>query len=240
MTLVVLASPAAAACRVPATLMGFSAGLPMMATALHLNRPVTIVALGSSSTYGTGASTPERTYPAQLQAALSQGLPGRAVAVINRGVNGDTATMMLERLQQDVVAEQPTLVIWQTGTNDVLRGVPLAEFLLTVRAGLARLRAAGADVVLMETQWLPTHEGDPTLAAYIDGLRTLARETGTPLFRRHALMTHLIEDQRVPAERLIGEDKLHMRDEAYACTAAVLADRILATLPQAAQRTAAR
>src|SRR4051812_19623728 len=42
--------------------------LPATAAAVAAGRPVTIVALGSSSTAGIGASTPDRTYPAQLEA----------------------------------------------------------------------------------------------------------------------------------------------------------------------------
>ncbi len=227
-----LSSPAAATCRVPADLMGFGAGLPALATTLARAAPLTVVALGSSSTYGVGATAPDRTYPAVLGQRLGQLWPTQAVTVINSGVNGDTARLMLDRLDHDVLRHQPTLVVWQTGTNDLLRGVPLAEFLADVADGVARLRASGADVVLMESQWLPTHTQNPVMAAYINGLRQFAKANGVPLFKRHALMQHLIDAESVPATDLIGEDGLHKRDAAYACTAVVLAERIVASVPQ--------
>jgi hypothetical protein len=84
----------------------------------------------------------------------------------------------------------------------------------------------------METQWLPTHTTDPVMTAYVDGLRQYAKTNGVPLFKRHALMKHLIEAEAVLPTDLIGDDRLHMRDAAYACTAAVLAERIVASVPR--------
>ena len=35
---------------------------------------------------------------------------------------------MMKRIDQDALAPRPDLVIWQTGSNDPLRGVPLDRF----------------------------------------------------------------------------------------------------------------
>src|ERR687889_329426 len=73
---------------------------------------------------GAGASGPERSYPAQLAARLSAALPGARLAVLNRGKGGQEVHEMMARLDGDVLAARPTLVIWQAGANAVLRGMP--------------------------------------------------------------------------------------------------------------------
>src|ERR1700722_3665050 len=91
--------------------------------AAHL--PVRIIAFGSSSTAGTGASSPSASYPARLEADLTAAwsAPG-SVVVLNRGVGGEDADDMALRLPS-VIAEHPDLIIWQTGSNDPLNGLPL-------------------------------------------------------------------------------------------------------------------
>ena len=84
-------------------------------------KPLKIVALGSSSTYGAGASTSAASYPSRLADELSRRFPGHEITVLNRGVNGDEAADMLARLDTAVIAEKPDLVLWQVGTNSVLR-----------------------------------------------------------------------------------------------------------------------
>ena len=53
---------------------------PVVEARLDPGRPLTIVALGSSSTEGAGASGPQASYPARLEALLRAALPGRTVA----------------------------------------------------------------------------------------------------------------------------------------------------------------
>src|ERR1700693_3780708 len=79
--------------------------------------PVKIVALGSSSTAGSGASTPENNYPNRLAAELGERFPGTQVQVINRGVGGEDAREMLARIDRDVRDERAGLVAWQIATN---------------------------------------------------------------------------------------------------------------------------
>ncbi len=88
---------------------------------MRAGEPIKIVALGSSSTYGAGASTSAAAYPSRLAEELAQRFPGHEITVLNRGVNGEEITDMLARLDTAVIAEQPDLVLWQVGTNSVLR-----------------------------------------------------------------------------------------------------------------------
>src|SRR5258708_16403632 len=80
-------------------------------------QPVTIMALGSSSTAGAGASTPAATYPARLEVELRGRFPGAAITVLNRGVNGEEARDMLARFDQAAADDKPHVVLWQGGTH---------------------------------------------------------------------------------------------------------------------------
>ena len=50
----------------------------------------------------------------------------------------------------------PDLVIWQVGTNDVLRDVDPAAAAAVIREGVLRMQQAGIDVVLMDVQFAPS------------------------------------------------------------------------------------
>lgn len=106
------------------------AGLPHVAQKIALGGPLTIVAFGSSSTEGIGASHPAAAYPARLEVGLRRALPhlGGRITVANRGIGGEAVDEMLARLDRDVLGPRPDLVIWQTGSNDPLRGVSIDHF----------------------------------------------------------------------------------------------------------------
>lgn len=87
---------------------------------LARNETITVVAIGSSSTGGAGASAPEFSHPSQLVTLWPQ-LVGGWAEVHNRGINGQDILQMNERLRADAVEIRPDLVLWQLGTNDVLR-----------------------------------------------------------------------------------------------------------------------
>ena len=82
--------------------MDFRYPLPKVTKWLREGGELKIVALGSSSTAGAGASSPQNSYPSQLETILQQYLPRHRITVLNRGVNGDMTRDMLTRLQKDV------------------------------------------------------------------------------------------------------------------------------------------
>ena len=86
--------------------------------------PLKIVAIGSSSTSGAGASSPAATYPSRLEAELKAQLPGLPITVLNKGIGGEEAPQMVARFDADVIEEAPDLVLWQVGSNSVLRDHP--------------------------------------------------------------------------------------------------------------------
>lgn len=201
---------------------------PRLAERILRGRELRIVAFGSSSTAGAGASLPWRAYPARLEALLRRRLPGLAVTVLNRGAGGEDAGHMVGRIEADVIAERPDLVIWQLGANAALRRMDPGRFRDFLFEGLARLRREGIDVVLMDNQRAPRIAARPGHEVFDAILaQAAAAVPGVSLFSRGALMDALAA-AGVPNDALLVSDGLHHNDRGYACLAEALARALLA------------
>jgi acyl-CoA thioesterase I len=227
---------AAPNCPVPADVARFELPLAGLAHRLAGAQPIKIVAIGSSSTYGFGASSPSASYPSRLQVELERHFPGHPLTVINRGVNGEEAPDMLSRFETGVIAERPDLVVWQVGTNSLLRDRPIDPRGLVLHEGLARLKAIRADVVLMDLQYAPRVLAKPNRDAVVAQIAETAKEEKIGLFRRYALMRRWHEVYGLPFETFVTWDGLHMNDWGYACLAKSLGAAVAeaATRPTAA------
>src|SRR5690242_11650592 len=104
-------SRVSAGCGAPPTLMVLEPAQPRIATRIDRRESLTVVAVGSSSTQGVGASAPDLSYPSRLEAELKERFPAIAIRVINRGKGGEDAPEELARLDRDVIALHPDLVI---------------------------------------------------------------------------------------------------------------------------------
>lgn len=185
-----------------------------------------IVALGSSSTQGVGASSTTMSYPAQLEQVLEQRHPGTEIEVFNRGIGGETVPDNLARLDRDVLALEPTLVIWQAGTNDALRDRRIEVVAAEVAQGIARIRAAGADVALLAPQPLPNAAADAATRRMADALKVVAAVTATPYLDRYSLMQYWRDAKVMAPTDIVGPDGLHMTDASYRCLAVQLAEMV--------------
>jgi lysophospholipase L1-like esterase len=211
-----------AACNV--TLDQVRLDLPLVHTArvLASGKPLKIVALGSSSTYGAGASTSAASYPSRLADELARRFPGHEIAILNRGVNGNEAADMLARLDTAVIAEKPDLILWQVGTNSVLRDKPLQPHAPLLHEGLARMKATGADVVLIDPQYAPRVISKPMCEGMVSLIATAAKAEHVGVFHRFELMRRWRETEQLPFETFVSTDGLHMNDWSYACLAKAL------------------
>jgi len=223
------------ACKAPSELIRLSQPLLQTARRLANLEPVTIVAIGSSSTAGAGASTPEASYPSRLAAELKERFPGRPITVINRGVNGEEARDMLARFPQDVIAEKPDLVLWQVGTNAVLRDDPLAPTSPIILDGARQIKDIGADVVMVDLQFVPRMIAKPEADTMVKLISAAAKEANVDLFQRFATMRHWHEVERLPFAAFTTPDNLHMNDWGYDCFARLIG----AAIAEAATRDVA-
>ena len=207
--------------------------LPHVAAKLAAGKPVVIVAFGSSSTQGYGATSPEFNYPNRLAAQLRRQYPTADITVVNRGKGGDDAPEMMKRLQTEVIDLHPDMVIWQVGTNAVLRNLDPAETAKVVEDGIARIQAVGADVVLVDPQYSPAVNAKAENAGkMVKLLSKVAELRRVGVFPRFEVMRDWHEKQAIPIENFVISDGLHMSDWGYACFAQLLGDDIVKSVGQ--------
>ncbi|MCP3386898.1 SGNH/GDSL hydrolase family protein [Bradyrhizobium sp. CCGUVB4N] len=208
--------------------------LPHVASKLIAGKPVVIVAFGSSSTAGYGASSPDFNYPNRLAAQLRRQYPTADITVINAGIGGEDAPEMMKRLQKEVIDVHPDLVIWQVGTNAVLRDLDPGDTAKMVEDGVTRIQAAGdADVVLVDPQYSPRVTERPERASrMVKLLGKVAELRHVGIFPRFEVMRDWHEKQALPVESFVIADGLHMNDWGYACFAQLLGDDIIRSVGQ--------
>jgi len=160
----------------------------------------TVLILGDSLSYGTGANAGED-YPTLL--AKSTGWQ-----IINEGVPGDTTAGGLERLPALLEQHQPKLLIVELGGNDLLRQTSQTEIISNLKAILAVAKAQNMQAILVaipEFSPLKATFGNlsdhPLYAA-------IAKETTTPL----------IADvfSQVLSDRDLKSDQIHANAKGYA------------------------
>lgn len=213
-------------CTAPSELTRLVHPLKRVARHIAAGQPLTIVAIGSSSTFGAGASSPDKSYPSRLAVEMHQLFPRLPITVLNHGVNGEESRDMLARFDRDVFGEHPDLVLWQVGSNSVLRDRPLAEATAPLRDGLKRLRDAGIDVVLINPQYAPKVFIKHDVDGMVDFIHQTAKETNVDLFERFAVMRYWHLTEGLPFSVFVSPDELHMNDWGYGCVAKLLAGAI--------------
>jgi lysophospholipase L1-like esterase len=182
------AEDAPAACDVPAHLLASESTLAKVAAAVKGGKPLNILVVGSRSS--TIPSQDGSAYPAKLQAMLKDQLGTVPVNLSVEIQSGKTAEDTAGTLVKLVEAKSPTLVIWQTGTYDAIRGIDPDDFRSAVDEGVAALQKAGVDVVLVNLQYSPRTETMTSVPPYLDNMRVVAQQHDIPLFDRFAIMRH--------------------------------------------------
>ena len=220
-------------CQSPKGVSKTMGSLPQVAKKLAAGEPVVIIAFGSSSTQGFGSTATEYTYPNRLAAQLKRHYPTADITVLNRGKGGEDASEMMRRLQTEVIDMKPDLVIWQVGTNAVLRNLDVAETAKLVEDGVARIQAAGANVVLVDPQYSPrVNERAENAGKMIKVLSRIAELRHVGIFPRFEVMRDWHEKQSIPIDTFVIADGLHMNDWGYACFAQLLGDDIIRSVGQ--------
>jgi len=211
--------PAAPTCDAPFSMIRFTNPLVRVAQKLASGEPITIVAIGSSSTAGTGASSSAASYPSRLEVELTQRLPGHQITVLNRGVGGEEIGDMLERFDRDVIATKPDLVLWQFGTNSVMRDDKFNNHNVAIREGLTKIRSTGADIVLIDPQFAPKVIVKPEATRMVELIASTAKHEDVDLFPRFDVMRRWHQVDHMPFKTFVSPDGLHMNDWSYGCFA---------------------
>jgi len=182
------AEEAPPACEVPAYLLNSDSTLAKVAVAIKNGKPLNVLVVGSRSS--TIATQDGSAYPAKLLAMLKDKLAAMNINLSVEIQSGKTAEESAATLVKLVEAKSPTLVIWQVGTVDAIRGVDPEDFRSAVDEGVTALQQAGVDVVLVNLQYSPRTETMTSASPYLDNMRVVAQQHDIPLFDRFAIMRH--------------------------------------------------
>jgi lysophospholipase L1-like esterase len=219
-------------CDAPISVIRFTNPLTRMTEELTSGKPITIVAIGSSSTAGSGASSLAASYPSRLAFELTQRFPDRPITVLNRGVGGEEVDDMLKRFDTDVIAAKPDLVLWQLGTNSVIRSDTLNNYDAAIREGIAKIRSIGADIVLIDPQFAPKVIVKPEAARMVELIASTAKRENINRFPRFDMMRRWYDVDHMAFKTFVSPDGLHMNDWSYGCLATALS----VAISEAAQR----
>jgi acyl-CoA thioesterase-1 len=162
-----------------------------------------IAVLGDSLTAGLGVAADEA-FPALLEARLRR--EGYDYRVVNAGVSGDTTAGGLRRVDW-VLRAKPDVVVVALGANDGLRGQSPAAMRDNLAAIIARLQAAGAQV-LLAGMLLPPNYGEAYTRQFAAVFPEVARQARVPL-------VPFLLDGVAADPRLLQPDGLHPNAAGY-------------------------
>lgn len=179
----------AAECDLPDYLLTSEGKLPRVAAAIA-ERKLDILVLGTRSSI-IGTSDVTSAYPGQMEAQLRAKLPDVQITVtldIQPKKTAEELEPVLAKLGE--LKPKVSLVIWQTGTVDAMRGVDSEDFRTALDGGIELINRAGADAVLINLQYSPRTETMMNGSAYLDVMRVAAQQHNVPVFDRYAMMRH--------------------------------------------------
>lgn len=200
--------------------------------------PLVYVALGDSTVYGLGATSPNSHYVARLFASLQWEYP--AARLTNLGTCLATAADILANQVADAILRQPQLVTLSVGPNDLRQGRGPDAFARRVEVILDRLDRETDAVVLLnavpDLAWAPRfREPERSIMAaltrhYNHALQHVADGFGMDL------VDIAIGDRPEREQRsFFSEDGYHPSDAGYAAWAASMWKALREKIPEAAQ-----
>lgn len=214
-----------AECRIAENLVDSNFRLPQVARALSTKR-LTVLVVGAGSSQLPGSSGTANAYPARLQHALAQQLPGVEVKVTTDVKAKRTAAEMVKALPAALSATKPALLIWQTGTVDAMLAVDPDQFSQALDKGINIAHSAGADVVLINAQYSPRTESMIALGTYAEDMRWVALQHGIPLFDRFSIMK--LWGELGTFDLYSATKKLDIAERVHDCIGRLLADMVIA------------
>ena len=219
-----------AECEVPPELLEVSVKLPHLAERLGARRPVTIVAIGGASTRGAAAGAPDLAYPYRLQVALAEHYPDVPITVVNKGVPRQSTQQMVERFPTDVIAEDPILVVWETGISDAVRGIEIDDFAAALQAGIDEVKNRAIDIVLVDMQFSRRTSTMINFEQYLTALHRIGDLNEVYLFPRFEMMRYWSEQNVFNFDEVADAERARLAAKVYDCIGRRLAQAIRAAV----------
>ena len=136
---------------------------------LTQNGPITIVAFGDSITHGSlgpGEINYETVYWNRLRKKINDVRNFVPVNVINAGIGGITAKESLKRMEGQVFAHNPDLIIVCFGLNDV--NGSLEDYISSLRTIFEECNNRGIQTIFMTPNMLNTYVAEDTAECFLD------------------------------------------------------------------------
>ncbi|MDY3563495.1 SGNH/GDSL hydrolase family protein [Gemmata sp. JC673] len=224
----------------PVVLAGLFCAAPLAAAAdapPPLKKGEKIVFLGDSITQ---AGVGPKGYVTVVKGALHEAHKDLGIEVIGAGISGNKVSDLQRRLEKDVLAKKPTLVVIYIGINDVwhgekdpARGTPKDKFEAGLKEIIGKIKDGGARVVLCTPTVIGEKKAganklDAQLDEYADVSRKVAKETGSQLCDlRKAFVDHIAKNNSADKDRgVLTTDTVHLNDAGNK----LVADTIRATI----------
>ena len=212
-------------CAVSEDLLSTNVPLPHVAEAVAQAKHLQIAVIGTASSTLRGASGVQHAYPAQLEAELGRRLAGVTVKVVPHIQQGTTADVAAS-FARLISSEKPNLVIWQTGTTDVMLGTEPEAFREALDKGVQALQAGGTDVILMNLQYSPRTDPMMHVGPYADVMRTVAEDRGIALFDRMGIMKYWNDEGVFDFYSMSNDGTV---ERVHNCIGRLLADLVVAS-----------
>jgi lysophospholipase L1-like esterase len=187
---------------------------------LQQGQPITVVFLGDSVTAGGNASQPALRFPDLFTSRLQKLYPQAKVTMVNAGAGGTTSDFGLERLDKDVLAHKPDLVVIEF-VNDC--GFTPEHIKANCAELGKRLRAAGETDILYCTPHLVAEMIRNDYEARVQSMREAAKEQGFGL-ADVTQMWHDLKTAGIPYMTLLANRINHPDDRGHK----MFADALLA------------
>jgi GDSL-like Lipase/Acylhydrolase family len=220
-----VAEPQPDACEVPASFLESEIDLTRASDELKEKHRLDISVLGTGSSSLPGPDGAQFAYPARLEDALKQQLPGNEIKVTAHVQPKQITANMLGGLDKILAEDHPSLVIWQAGTSDAINGVETEDFRSSLENGVERIQNAGADVILMNMQYSPRTGSMLDVSAYADVMRHVAQQRNALLFDRLAIMQYWNDNGTF--DLYAATKKYDMAREVHECIGRALASQII-------------
>lgn len=218
-------------CEVPQELRQDDAALPHLAARLKEKQPVAIVAIGGASTAGAAAGSPDFAYPARLRDALVALFPGTEIRVVNKGVPRQSAQQQFDRFPSDVIAEDPVLVIWETGTVDAVHDIQIDDFAGALQHGIDELKNRAIDIILVDMQFSHSTAAMIDFPRYLETLHRVGELNGIYVFPRFQMMKYWSEQNVFNFDGVAAGERAKLAARVYDCIGRRLARSIRQAIP---------
>ena len=182
-----------------------------------------IVFLGDSITQ---AGVGPKGYVTKIKEAIAKKHPDLGIEVIGAGISGNKVPNLQARVDKDVIAKQPTIVVIYIGINDVwhgekdpARGTSPEKFSAGLQEVIGKCTAAGARVILCTPTVIGEKiNGGNSLDAKLDEYADISRSTAKLLNLqlcdlRQAFADYLKKNNAEDKEKgLLTTDRVHLNE----------------------------